>query len=146
MKESLKRVIKKYSNLKSLRIHPKNILSFVRDDIKYFIMQPAYRYLEKIKQYQKYTFERLKSRFKEYYNKINRHNINKFITPTWNEYNCKIEPSVLPYPKFSFLNEPVIKSTMFIPSHVKWVKDELKYIKIQFSKEIFRLNYRKNLS
>ena len=143
MKIPFKNAIKKYSNLKSLihflRKHPKekltSILGLIKDEIKTFIMQPTYRNLERIKKYQKENYELIKSRFIEYYNQINRYDIHNFTKPAWDEYNSKIEPSLLPYPRFAFLNEPVIKSTMFIPSHVKWIKDELKFIKGQFSKK-----------
>lgn len=143
MKIPLKKAIKKYSNLKSLihflRKHPeeylKSILGLIEDEIKTIIMQPAYRNLEKIKKYQKKNYELIKSRFMEFYNQINRYDIHKFTTPVWDEYNNKIEPCLLPYPKFTFLNEPVIRSTMFIPSYINWIKDELKFIESKFSKK-----------
>jgi len=96
-------------------------------------MQPTYRSLERTKLYQKKNYESLKTKFNGFYNNLRKYDIHKFTTPSWNEYNNEIEPSFLPFPSFSFLNDPVIRSTMFVSSKVKWIREELKFIESSFS-------------
>ncbi len=131
--------LKKYFKLiKSFFKNPRKrqletFFNLIKNEVKTFLMQPTYRVLERMKLYQKKNYESLKSKFIGFYNNLRKYDINKFTTPSWNEYNNKIETSFLPFPSFSFLNDPVIRSTMFISSKVKWIREELKFIESNFS-------------
>ncbi len=107
--------------------------NLIKNEVKTFLMLPTNRVLARMKLYQKKNYESLKSKFMGFYNNLRKYDIDKYTTSSWNEYNNKIEISFLPFPSFSFLNDPVIRSTMFVSSKVKWIKEELKFIESSFS-------------
>ncbi|MHA1768076.1 MAG: putative sugar O-methyltransferase [Promethearchaeota archaeon] len=54
--------------------------------------------------------------------------MDRYILPRWIKYSNELKKEILPYPPFSFLNNPIIKKTMFI-SKASYNKNELKYLK-----------------
>lgn len=132
-----------YRNYKNLlKKNPKVLLELVikliRGQVKTLKTKPIYNFIAKTKFYQFNNYGSLKGKFSSIYNNLKKFDIQKFTTPPWNEYNNKIENSFLPFPSFSFLNHPIIRQTMFLSSHVKWIKEELKFIESNFSSSELR--------
>ena len=88
--------------------------------------------------YQLNNYKSVKGEFHKIYNNLRKYDIQKFTTPLWDKNNQIIEAEFLPFPPFSFLNHPVIRGTMFVPSHVKWIKEELKFIESKTRNEDLR--------
>lgn len=137
-KTSISTLMNQYRNYKNLlKNNPKFLLELINKLIKGQIRalktKSIYSFIAKNKFYQFNNYELLKGKFSSIYSNLRKFDLQKFTTPPWNEYNKKIEISFLPFPPFSFLNHPVIRKTMFLSSHVKWIKEELKFIESNFS-------------
>jgi hypothetical protein len=90
--------------------------------------------LIKIKRDQVATFYTLRKNFPDIYNKLKNYNVAQFTTPLWENYNKKLEKTFLPYPPFSFLENPVIMHTMFVAAGGKWLRKELAFLEKKISK------------
>jgi len=92
-------------------------------------MKPSQAKLAQIKHDQITTFHTLRNNFPFYYNKLQKYNIAKFTTQTWEKYNTKLEKVFLPYPPFSFLRDPQIRGTMFVTAFFgKWLVEEVTFL------------------
>ena len=91
--------------------------------------------LAKKKSYQKNTYTKISQDFQKKYNKLKGHDIEKFTTPLWKKYNARLEKAILPYPPFSFLQDPTIMITMFATSGGKWLESELAYLEKRVDKK-----------
>jgi len=131
---------KKYKNL--LKKNPKGLLQlvnkFIKEQIRTQKKKIIYNFLAKLKSYQFDNYELLKGKFSGIYNNLIKFDIKHFITPLWEEYNRRIKTAILPFPLFSFLNHPVIRETMFLTSHVKWLKTEIKFIEKKYNTKLLR--------
>lgn len=132
---SLKNQYKKYKNL--VKNNPRLLLELInkliKDQIKAQKTKSIYNFITKTKSYQFNNYELLKGKFSGIYHNLRKFDIQKFTTPLWDKYNNNIETAILPFPLFSFLNHPVIRVTMFLTSHVKWIKEELKFIEKKYN-------------
>lgn len=91
--------------------------------------------LAKKKYYQKKNYNKISQDFEKKYNKLKGYNIEKFTTPLWKKYNARLEKAILPYPPFSFLQDPTIMITMFATSGGEWLASELTYLEKKLSKK-----------
>lgn len=91
-------------------------------------------YLRKIKPSQKQRYYKLIKDFPEIYKKLSKYKIDKFMIPIWKNYNKNFEKSFLSS-GFSFLRNPVIRSSMFITKRGRLLKEELNYLKEKLTKE-----------
>lgn len=114
-------------------------LRIARNKLFRLKMRSAQARLAKKKFFQKDVYLEISQDFEKKYNKIKGYNIKKFTTPLWKKYNSRLEKAILPYPPFSFLQDPTIMITMFATSGGKWLSDELSYLEKNLSKK--RLRY-----
>ena len=91
-------------------------------------------YLKRIKSDQKERYDKLIKEFPEIYKEFSKYNIDKFIIPVWKYYNKKLEKSFLSS-GFSFLRNPVIRTSMFINRRGKLLKEEVNYLETNVEKE-----------
>ena len=93
-----------------------------------FLMRESQSRLSKIKPYQKAAYDKLKKYFKKYYSLSEKHNYKKFISSMWKEHNSELEKTLLPFPKFSFLQDPIIMKSMFATGNESWLVSAIKDI------------------
>lgn len=91
-------------------------------------MGPSQEKLAKLKRDQLASFLLLRDGFKDRYQRLKGHDISRFTIPLWENYNAELERAFLPTPEFPFLQNPVIKRTMFMTYGGKWLKEELAYL------------------
>lgn len=114
-----------------------NILSRNRKRFKIFLLQ---KYLANLKSEQKQIFENLKKGISDIYYDLKQYDIERFLTPFWNEQNEKLEKELFPDVPFSFLRNSIITYTMFVTSGGEWCKSQLNFLKNNFSsKKLKRL-------
>ena len=112
----------------------KKKLIILRSDMVQLFLRPSRAHLALIKRDQMITFNTLRNNFSGIYNKLKKHNTTQFITPFWKNYNAKLEKVFLPYPPFSFLKDPIIRSTMFATRGGKFLREELAFLEKKISK------------
>lgn len=111
------------------------ILRIARSKYFRFKMSSSQNKLAKLKTKQKIQFYKLREKFFDYYKEINKNNVNRFVTKLWIEYNTKVEKNLLPYPSFSFLQDPTIMLTMFDTAGGEWLKKQISYLEDNISKK-----------
>ena len=84
--------------------------------------------LKERKKDQKIAYLRLRPQFEKLYKTLTGYEIEKFVTPWWDRFNKQLERKFLPFPPFSFLNNPIIMFTMFATSGGKLIREELAFI------------------
>lgn len=77
---------------------------------------------------QKEVFSKLCGRFSKNYHLLKKYNIDEYTTPLWKKFNIRLEKALLPYPSFSFLEDPTIMFTMFATAGGEWLKKELAFL------------------
>lgn len=86
------------------------------------------------KSQQKPVFYCLGKDFPTLYKKLKIFDISNFTSQVWNDYNLKLEKVFLPYPNFSFLENNLIRGTMFMNVGGHMQKKELDLLEDRFSK------------
>lgn len=111
--------------------------------IKQFMFPPKTNSLEKKlikrKGHQQKTFLHLRRRFPEIHNKLKAYDISRFTIPSWESFNAKFEEVFLPYPPFSFLNDPLIIETMFVTVGGDWMEKEILFLEQKISSRDLKL-------
>lgn len=110
-------------------------LRIARNKLFRLKMRPTQAKLAKKKFYQRKIYSRISKNFEKKYQKLRTYNIEKFTTPLWKKYNARLEKAILPYPPFSFLQDPTIMITMFATSGGKWLSSELSYLEKRLPKK-----------
>lgn len=140
---SISSIMNRYRSYKNLfRKNPKILLKLINKLVKAQIRalktKPIYSFIAKTKFYQLVNYKLLRGKFFNIYNKLRKFDIQKFTTDSWDKFNNNIEDAILPFPRFSFLNHPVIRETMFLTLHIKWIKEELKFLEKTYSSNELR--------
>lgn len=91
--------------------------------------------LARKKSYQKKIYRKVSQDFEKKYNKLKAYDIKKFMTPLWEKYNTRLEKAILPFPPFSFLQDPTIMITMFVTAGGKWLSKEISYLEKRLSRK-----------
>lgn len=63
---------------------------------------------------QRRRFERSTATFAERYGRLSAFPFDGYVTPTWAEFNARLERELLPAPPYAFLENKVIRRTMFV--------------------------------
>ena len=100
----------------------------IRLKLYLLIMHRYQKELEQKHHGQRDSFEILKQDFEGNYAKLKKHSITRFITPLWNGYNTTLEKILLPYPPFSFLQQPLFMKAYFATRGGQWMKEELYFL------------------
>lgn len=103
-------------------------LRIARNKLFRLKMRSAQAKLAQKKSFQREIYNKISKSFVKKYEMLRRYDIEKFTTPLWKKYNARLEKAVLPYPPFSFLQDPTIMITMFATSGGKWLSSELSYL------------------
>jgi len=111
------------------------VLSYIRKQLYLLRMIPSQARLSHIKRVQRNVFHVLCGDFPKIYGKLKKYDVSKFTTPVWEQLNAEIESTLLPYPCFSFLRNPLIRSTMVIADFGQVLKQELAMLEQQVSKD-----------
>lgn len=104
-------------------------------------MQRTQEVLAKKKNNQRLTYFKLAEKFQQNYEAIKSHNLkktDKFVTPLWKKYNSRLEKRFLPYPPFSFIEDPDILLTLFTTSGGDWLNSELVYLEKKLPRKILK--------
>ncbi len=104
------------------------IFRLIQDKYFRWKMKTHQAKLAEIKADQKTSFHQMRNKFLENYNKLKKYNIDCYLTPIWRRYNTELEKSLLPYPSFSFLQNPSIMITMFAAAGSHWLEKELTFL------------------
>ena len=87
-----------------------------------------YMYASFTKSRQRSNFNAMKQKFNKLYMDLKHYPPDTFTTSAWNDFNIRLESRLLPVPSFSFLQDPLIRQTMFVTAGGKWLKEELSYL------------------
>lgn len=87
------------------------------------------------KRNQRVAFNALNNEFSMIYNDLRKHDIARFMTPSWEKNNTDLENEFLPYPEFAFLRNPTIMNTMFVSAGGRWLREELNFLESKVPKE-----------
>ena len=109
------------------------ILFYIRKQLYLMRMIPSQARLARIKREQRTVFHALCGDFSKIYDKLKNYDIGKFTTPLWAQFNAEIESTLLPYPAFSFLRNPLIRATMVFTGGGRVLKQELTMLEKRFS-------------
>lgn len=93
-------------------------------------------WLEKIKTEQRETFERLKFQFLSIFKLVSKYSVNRYLTPTWNDFNHKMENIFLPIPPFNFLSKSLMMYSMIMTKGGKLMAHQLDFIEKIFGRKI----------
>jgi hypothetical protein len=77
---------------------------------------------------QRARFRRLAGEFGAVYASLARHDIGRFVTPLWEEFNARLEGRLLPRPGWRFLRDSTIKRTMFVDARGAWLASQASYL------------------
>lgn len=97
-------------------------------------MEPAQFKLAQMKSNQKRAFYALRSGFSSIYDGLKEHDVKKFTTPLWENFNAELERVFLPDPPFSFLKNETIRDTMFVAAGGNWLNKELAFLEEKISR------------
>jgi putative sugar O-methyltransferase len=111
------------------------VFSYIRKYLYWLRMIPSQARLARIKRVQRNVFHVLCGDFPKIYGKLKKYDISKFTTPVWEQLNAKIESTLLPYPGFSFLRDPLIRTTMVIADFGQVLKQELTMLEKKYSED-----------
>lgn len=112
----------------------KRKLIIIRGDMVQLFLRPSRAHLALVKRHQVTAFNALREEFSDIYNKLKKYDITEFTMPFWENYNAKLEKIFLPYPPFSFLKDPIIRSTMFVTRGGRFLREELAFLEKKISK------------
>lgn len=90
-----------------------------------FLMRESQSKLSKLKYDQKNAYFKLRNDFSKKYSLSGKNNYGKFITSMWEKHNNQLKKTLLPFPKFSFLQDPIIMKSMFATGKEQWLTDAL---------------------
>ena len=109
------------------------VLSYIRKQLYLLRMIPSQARLSRIKCGQRTVFHDLRGDFSKIYGKLKKYDIGEFTTPVWEQLNAEIESTLLPYPSFSFLRNPLVGATMVINDFGQVLKQELTMLEKEYS-------------
>jgi len=111
------------------------VISRLRKQLYLLSMIPSQVRLRCIKRDQRTIFNSLSRNFPEIYRNFKKYNAGEFTTPVWKQLNAEIEHTLLPYPSFSFLRNPLVSATMVINDFGQVLKQELAMLKNEVSRD-----------
>lgn len=120
--------------LKGKRGASLSILQRVEWQLSRLRMESAQVKLAQMKGNQERAFYALRSGFSSIYGRLKEHDVGKFTTPLWENFNAELERIFLPNPPFSFLKNKIIRDTMFVAVGGNWLKKELAFLEEKISR------------
>lgn len=104
------------------------IIEKIQRRVAAYLAMSQRKHIAENKNAQKARFEELAPRFEKHYSELLRADISPFTTPLWKDFNSKLEKAMLPAPPFLFLENRVIRDTMFLNAGGKAMEDEISFI------------------
>lgn len=87
---------------------------------------------------QKKRYLEIRGKFADKYKILKKFEDEKFTTSIWKAYEGELEKALLPYPKFSFLQEASIVRGMVATGRDKWLGEALEHIEKKFTPSALR--------
>lgn len=75
----------------------------------------------------------------ELYRQLSKKNIQKYITPVWDDYNSALEKQLLPKLPYNFLAKREIAGSMFVDERGDWMQQQIQLLEMHYSRDA--LNY-----
>ncbi len=96
---------------------------------------PASARLRRTQSQQIDAFYTFRCQFMGLYEELKGHDVSRFLTDAWREYNARLERVLLLKPPITFLRKPLIAHTMFVREGGRPLAVELAYLRMKLSEE-----------
>lgn len=95
--------------------------------------------LNKKKGYQRVAFLKLRVNYSNLYRQISKYSVKKYVTPTWADFNQKMESVLLPLPPLNFLTNSLIMYSMVMTKGGKLMDKQIDFIEKTYGKKTTKI-------